>query len=165
MPRAGVVCVWSTQCGPPPALPSITAFGFLGTKAEQDQPRLEATSPALGFIVNNPVLRPLDDHLDEGAVPTSVPSPIRRICSACFMAVTVAQTMSTEQLFSLACPRGHPFTPPRENTAQPGSGCVLFAKRPQQKEEKCTIARERRSSGQAKQVEIAAATLRLGLCL
>lgn len=56
-----------------PALPSLTDLRFLGTKPEKDKP--EAATPALSFFVNSPMLKPHGDHLDEGSVPTSVPSP------------------------------------------------------------------------------------------
>lgn len=72
---------------------------------------------------------------------------------------TVLQTVSVRQLFSLPCPRGHPFTLPREKAAQPGRGCVLFAKSAQRKRKTC------RHSGWAKRMWIATATLNLKLWL
>lgn len=59
------------------------------------------------------------DHLNDGAVPTSNPSAIPHTCFGGLLAAPgtstiVPLTMSMKQLFSLLCPRGHPFTPSRE---------------------------------------------------
>lgn len=66
----------------------LIRFRFLGTRAEQDQPRLGADPTALGFLG----LRPPDNHLDEGAVPTSIPLPIPHTCSGGSMAAPGTST-------------------------------------------------------------------------
>lgn len=51
----------------------LVGFGFLGMRAEQHQPGLQAASPSPRPLANEPVLRPDNDLPDQGTALTSIP--------------------------------------------------------------------------------------------